>query len=200
MNLLIPDQNWLFPALRTLQLHFWAPLCSLTYRVSCAGSIPKWSDCRRQLSRSDTWIPSSWECMWWCQSSAGISIPNCLDTRLANNRASEGRGKVYFDYAERRRLKPQVNPVASPSRRSCEDIGPFASQKLHHPSLASRMQRQSSQGTPSSTGWSSLVTAHTLLRVHWAYRATWGPLWPLSPWTWRRTFSLSASWCEVIVF
>ena len=60
------------------------------------------------------------------QSSAGISIPNCLDTRLANIRA--GECKARFISAERRRMKPKVNPVASPDRLSCVDICPSVSQ------------------------------------------------------------------------
>ena len=40
------------------------------------------------------------------QSFAGISIPNCLDTRLANIRAGECKGKARFVSAERRRMKP----------------------------------------------------------------------------------------------
>ena len=60
------------------------------------------------------------------QSFAGISIPNCLDTRLANIRA--GECKARFISAERRRMKPKVNPVASPDRLSCVDICPSVSQ------------------------------------------------------------------------
>lgn len=40
------------------------------------------------------------------QSSAGISIPNFLDTRLATNHASEYRNRNCSDSVERRRLKP----------------------------------------------------------------------------------------------
>lgn len=36
------------------------------------------------------------------QSSAGFSIPNCLDTRLANNRASEHRNRTCSGSVERR--------------------------------------------------------------------------------------------------
>ena len=49
------------------------------------------------------------------QSSAGISIPNCLDTRLANIRASECKDKARFVSAERRRMKPKVNPASPPT-------------------------------------------------------------------------------------
>lgn len=49
------------------------------------------------------------------QSSAGISIPNCLDTCLTTNRTSEHKEQTCSCFVERRRLKPQVNPAASPS-------------------------------------------------------------------------------------
>ena len=62
------------------------------------------------------------------QSFAGISIPNCLDTRLANIRASECKDKARFVSAEQHRMKPKVNPVASPDCLSCVDICPSVSQ------------------------------------------------------------------------
>ena len=48
-----------------------------------------------------------------------VTIPYFLDTSFANNRAGERRGKARFDYAERRRLKPKVNPAASAGHQSC---------------------------------------------------------------------------------
>lgn len=52
------------------------------------------------------------------QSFAGISIPNCLYTRLANIRAGECKDKTRFVSAERHRMKLKVNPAASPGRLS----------------------------------------------------------------------------------
>ena len=61
-------------------------------------------------------------------SSAGIGIPSFREACFANIRASECRGKARFVSAERRRMKPKVNPVASPDRLSCVDICPSVSQ------------------------------------------------------------------------
>lgn len=64
--------------------------------------------------------------IWGYQSSAGISIPNFLDTRFANIRASESRESL-LSMPRAAEWARQRNPVASPDLLSCADSGPSAS-------------------------------------------------------------------------
>ena len=101
-------------------LHDYQVLLALAFRlvvVSCAAQ-----------SKDPTLLLDADLAFRGNQSFAGISIPNCLDTRLANIRASECKDKARFVSAERRRMKPKVNSVASLDRLSCVDICPSVSQ------------------------------------------------------------------------